>query len=157
MLGWNRGGGRQRRASLHSHIPTMSSEPLCGRTAAVHNHASLNISFPARPPFWTQSPSTPGPCKDEGMKEKLGAFCSLSFHSQNCVPQLLPAWVVYWDHFQTLRYRCPGPVTTCSLSGMTLPSYPCKSPGGSPWRFWNLTMLDSQHDRMRTRCADLWA
>lgn len=161
MLGWNRGGGRQRRAiAMPLSILTF---PQCHQSLFVEEQLwstampSLNISFPARPPFWTQSPSTPGPCKDEGMKEKLGAFCSLSFHSQNRVPQLLPAWVVYWDHFQTLRYCCPGPVTTCSLSGMTLPSYPCKSPGGSPWRFWNLTMLDSQHDRMRTRCADLWA
>lgn len=64
---------------------------------------SLSMSFPARPRFWTQSPSTPGPRRDEGVEETVGTFCALPFHSQNCAPQLVPAWVVYWDHFQTLR------------------------------------------------------
>ena len=85
MLGWNRRGGRQRRAiAMPLSILTF---PQCRQSLFMEEQLrstdkpSLNISFPARPPFWTQSPSTPGPCKDEAMKEKVGAFCSLSFHS----------------------------------------------------------------------------
>ena len=88
ILGWSRGGGRQRAAAMPLSILTC---PQCRQSLFEEEQPwstalpSLSISFPARPCFWTQFPSTPGPRRDEG-EEKVGAFCAVISSSELCSP-----------------------------------------------------------------------
>ena len=89
ILGWSRGGGRQRATAMPLSILTF---PQCRQSLLVEEQPwstalpSLSISFPARPHFWTQSPSTPGPRRDEGAEEKVGTFCAVISSSELCSP-----------------------------------------------------------------------
>jgi len=134
-------------ASLHPHIPTISSEPFHGRTAAVHRQAIPEHFLPSQTTLLdsvsihTRAMQRLG---DEGEGGRLLfsviSFLELCSPTVSCLGHLL-------GPFPNSKVTLPWSLNySLTLWDDTHPSYPCKNPGGSPWRFWNLPTLDSQHD-----------
>lgn len=106
ILGWSRGGGRRRRAaamplSILTFPQCHPSEPLRGRVAVVHSPAIPEHFLPSKTALLDSVSIHARATQRRGGGEEGGRLLCCHFILRT--PQLLPAWVVYWDHFQTPR------------------------------------------------------